>query len=182
MKRQAWLFAGCAALVVMGCTTTGEDEIKKWMANERANAKPKVPPIAPPKQFKPETYGNADKPDPFSNQKLTQALRNEVAQTNAHNNSALVEPELARRKEPLEAIPLDTMTLVGNITQAGRLVALVKVDSFLYQIKLGAYLGQNYGKVIKITETELTLREIVQDAAGTWVERMQTLSLQERGK
>ena len=111
-----------------------------------------------------------------------QALRNEVAQTNAQNNSALVEPELARRKEPLEAVPLDTMTLLGNITQAGRLVALIKVDSLLYQIKLGAYLGQNYGKVIKITETEVTLREIVQDAAGTWVERMQTLTLQERGK
>ncbi|MEN9473138.1 MAG: hypothetical protein RLZZ495_1227 [Pseudomonadota bacterium] len=182
MKRQAWLFAGCATLVIMGCTTTSEDEIKKWMTDQRSNIKPKVTPIPPPKQFKPETYGNADKPDPFSSQKLTQALRNEVAQTNAQNNSALVEPELARRKEPLEAVPLDTMTLLGNITQAGRLVALIKVDSLLYQIKLGAYLGQNYGKVIKITETEVTLREIVQDAAGTWVERMQTLTLQERGK
>jgi type IV pilus assembly protein PilP len=167
---------------VMGCTTTGEDEIKKWMGEEKGRIRPQVKPISPPKQFKPETYANADKPDPFSNQKLTQALRNEVAQTNVHNNSALVEPELARRKEPLEAVPLDTMSLVGNITQAGRLVALVKVDNFLYQIKLGAYLGQNYGKVMKITETEVTLREIVQDAAGTWIERVQTLSLQERGK
>lgn len=182
MKGLAWLFAGIGVLVVVGCSTSGEDEIRKWMQEERGRTKPQVKPIAPPKQFKPETYGNADKPDPFSNQKLTQALRNEVAQTNAQNNSALVEPELARRKEPLEAVPLDTMALVGNIQQGGKLVALVKVDNFLYQIKQGAYLGQNYGKVVKITETEITLREIVQDAAGTWVERMQTLSLQERGK
>ena len=182
MEQRTWIFVGLMALVVVGCTTTGEDETRKWMAEERGRARPKVKPISPPKQFKPETYANTDKPDPFSNQKLSQALRNEVAQTNAQNNSALVEPELARRKEPLEAVPLDTMVLMGNITQAGKLVALVKVDTFLYQIKQGAYLGQNYGKVIKITETEVTLREIVQDAAGTWVERMQTLSLQERGK
>lgn len=182
MKLWVWFLAGMVIFITAGCSMTGEEDVKKWMSDVKIEIKPFVKPISPPKQFKPETYGNADKADPFSNQKLTQALRNEVAQTNAQNNSALVAPELVRRKEPLEAIPLDTMILVGNITQAGRLVALVKIDNFLYQVKLGAYLGQNYGKVVKITETEVTLREVVQDAAGTWVERMQTLGLQERAK
>ena len=61
-------------------------------------------------------------------------------------------------------------------------VALVKVDALLYQVRLGSYLGQNYGKVTKISETEVTLREIVQDAVGEWIERSGTLLLQEGTK
>jgi len=61
-------------------------------------------------------------------------------------------------------------------------VALVKVDNLLYQVRVGNHLGQNYGRVTKITETEVSLREIVQDAAGEWIERTATLQLQERTK
>ena len=97
-------------------------------------------------------------------------------------NGALVAPELARRKEPLESFPLDAMSVVGSIYKAGQPVVLVKVDNLLYQVKLGAYLGQNYGRVTKISETEVTLREIVQDAVGEWIERVATLQLQEKTK
>jgi len=93
-----------------------------------------------------------------------------------------VAPELARRKEPLEAFPLDSMALVGSLVRAGQPVALVKVDSLLYQVRPGNYLGQNYGRVTKINETEVTLREIVQDAVGEWIERTATLQLQEKSK
>jgi type IV pilus assembly protein PilP len=74
------------------------------------------------------------------------------------------------------------MALVGSIVKGGLPVALVKVDNLLYQVKLGNYLGQNFGRVTKINETEVTLREIVQDAVGEWIERAATLQLQERSK
>ena len=61
-------------------------------------------------------------------------------------------------------------------------MALLTVDKLLYQVQVGAYLGQNYGRVMKIAETEVTLREIVQDAAGEWIERATTLQLQEKSK
>jgi type IV pilus assembly protein PilP len=93
-----------------------------------------------------------------------------------------VAPELVRRKEALEAFPLDAVTMVGSYVQAGRPVALVMVDSLLYQVRPGNYLGQNYGKVNKISETEVILREIVQDAVGEWIERPAKLQLQERSK
>ena len=72
--------------------------------------------------------------------------------------------------------------MVGSFSRQGQPVALVKVDSLLYQVKPGNYLGQNYGRVVKIAETEITLREIVQDAVGEWIERPATLQLQERSK
>ena len=79
-------------------------------------------------------------------------------------------------------MPLDVMSMVGSIVKDGRPMALVKVDNLLYQIRAGNYLGQNYGLVTKVNETEVRLREIVQDASGEWTERPATLQLQERTK
>jgi type IV pilus assembly protein PilP len=166
--------------LLTGCGASKEDDIRKWMADERNQTRPKVQPIPAPKQFRPEAYMNAATTEPFSREKLTQALKRDSAQVVA--NGALVAPELARRKEPLEAFPLDSMGLVGSIVKEGQPVALVKVDNLLYQVKQGNYLGQNFGKVVKISETEVTLREIVQDAVGEWIERVATLQLQERSK
>jgi type IV pilus assembly protein PilP len=174
-----WLALALTALLA-GCGSSSEDELRQWIVEERNQTRPKVAPIPAPKQFVPEAYTNTAAIEPFSNVKLAQALKRESSQ--AVTNGALVAPELARRKEPLEAFPLDAMSLVGNLTKAGQPVALVKVDNLLYQVKLGNYLGQNYGKVIKITETQVTLREIVQDAVGEWIERAATLELQERAK
>jgi len=167
-------------LPLFGCGSANEEDIRQWMVDERNQSKPKVEPISAPKQFKPESYTNTTAVEPFSKEKLTQALKRDSAQVAA--NAALVAPELARRKQPLEAFPLDSMNLVGSITKAGEPVALVKVDNLLYQVKLGSYLGFNYGRVTKISETEVTLREIVQDAVGEWIERIASLQLQERSK
>ena len=115
--------------------------------------------------------------DPFSTQKLTVALKQEARQPNS-----AISAELNRRKEPLEAYPLDSMSMVGSVNRKGAPYALLRVDNLLYQVKAGDYLGQNYGKIMKITETEIELREIVQDAAGEWTERPTTLQLQETAR
>jgi type IV pilus assembly protein PilP len=169
---------GVACLVVLaGCTTSGEDELQAWMQSERNTIKPQVKPIPEPTKFIPQTYGGEQRMSPFSGEKLASAMRGSPSTIVV--NSALIEPELNRRKQPLEAYPLDTMSMVGSIRSQGQLVALVKVDSLLYQVRTGSYLGQNYGRVNKITETEVTLREIVQDSAGEWTERSAALQIQE---
>ena len=168
------------SIALVGCGSSREDDVRAWMVQERNQTKPRVAPINAPKQFVPEPYTNAAAIEPFSNLKLTQALKQDSSQ--AASNGALVAPELARRKEPMEAFPLDAMVLVGSIVKAGQPLALVKVDNLLYQVKPGNYLGLNFGKVTKISETEVTLREIVQDAVGEWIERVATLQLQERSK
>jgi type IV pilus assembly protein PilP len=57
----------------------------------------------------------------------------------------------------------------------------LRVDGLLYQVKVGDYVGQNYGRILRISEADLVLREVVQDAAGEWIERNSTLQLLERG-
>ena len=71
------------------------------------------------------------------------------------------------------------MTMVGLMDRAGRKVALIRVDKLLYQVGIGQYLGQNFGRITQINEHEILLREIAQDAAGDWVERPAALQLQE---
>jgi type IV pilus assembly protein PilP len=168
------------ALLVSACMGSDDDDLVQWMSEQKAQTKPNVVPISEPKKFKPESYTQVSAVEPFSREKLTQALRRDSSQV--ASNGALVAPELARRKEPLEAFPLDSMALVGSLVRAGQPVALVKVDALLYQVRPGNYLGQNYGRVTKISETEVNLREIVQDAVGEWIERTATLQLQEKSK
>ena len=169
-----------AALALGACSSANHEEIQQWMTTQRNQAKPQLQPIPEPKRFAPQTYTQEAALEPFNSKKLTQALRSDSAQTVANAN--LVAPELARRREPLESFPLDAMTMVGSLQKGGQPVALLRVDTLLHQVRLGNYLGQNYGRITKVTESEVVLREIVQDAAGEWIERSATLQLQERSK
>lgn len=162
------LLAGCGA---------ENEELQDWMERQRREAKPNVSPLTPPKKFEAQPYSSAQAVDPFSNQKLTVAVKAEARQPNS-----MLGAELNRRKEPLEAYPLDSMTMVGSVAKQARPFALLRVDNLLYQVKLGDHIGQNYGRIVKITETQIELREIVQDAAGEWIERPTTLQLQEKAR
>jgi type IV pilus assembly protein PilP len=165
---------GCIGLA--GCAP-GEDELREWMEQQRRVAKPDVPPLTAPKKFDPQQYAGADKVEPFSSQKLTVALKQEARQVNS-----LLASELNRRKEALEAFPLDSMSMVGSVHRDGRQYGLLRVDNLLYHVKVGDHIGQNYGRIMKISETDIGLREIVQDAAGEWVERNTNLQLQEKAR
>jgi type IV pilus assembly protein PilP len=167
-------------LVVSGCSASGEDELQAWMKEQRNASKPRIEPLPEPSKFAPQAYNQGGSIEPFSSQKLTQALKRDSNQTSS--NAALIAPELSRRKEPLEALPLDSVSMVGSLIRGGSPVALVKVDNLIYQVRVGNHLGQNYGLITKVTETGIFLREIVQDAAGEWIERTAALQLLEGSK
>jgi type IV pilus assembly protein PilP len=179
MTKHVWGVPLIAALAVLaGCDGGGQEEVQTWMADERARTKPQVEPIPEPKKFVPLDYSQDRSTDPFSKEKLTQALKRESTQS--AQSAALIAPEMARRREPLESYPLDAMKMVGSLVKQGQPVALLRVDNLLHQVRPGNYLGQNYGRITKVTDSEVVLRELVQDATGEWTERTSTLQLQER--
>ena len=170
------LVAGAALLALTACSGE-QQELSAWVAQQREEVKPSVQPILPPKKFNPQAYLMADAVEPFSTQKLTVAIKQEARQPNS-----LLSAEINRRPEPLESYPLDSVSMVGSVTKKNTPFALLKVDKLLYQVKLGDYIGQNYGKIIKITENDVSLREIVQDASGEWTERISSIQLQEKAR
>jgi len=180
MMKSRIIASSLVLVALAGCSGSEHEDVQQWMAQQRAVTKPKVDPIPEPKKFSPQAYTQDGNTEPFSNQKLAQALKQDSSQAGA--SSALLTPELNRRKEPLEGFPLDAMIMVGSLLKQGQPVALVKVENLLYQVRPGNYLGQNYGRITKVNETEVVLRELVQDASGEWVERPATLQLQERSK
>lgn len=175
MKPQQHLAVIACAALLAGCGAE-LDELRGWMEQQKREVKPNVSPLSPPRKFDPQPYVGVDGVEPFSNQKLAVALKRDERAP-----SSLLASELNRRKEPLESYPLDSMSMVGSMNRLGRPYALLKVDGLLYQVKPGDYIGQNYGRILKIGEGEIVLREVVQDAAGEWIERNSTLQLAERG-
>jgi type IV pilus assembly protein PilP len=100
-------------------------------------------------------------------------------QQQARASTSSIRPDLDRRRETLEGFPLDQVRMVGMMRQSGTNVALLETSGATHLIRVGNYVGQNFGLVTRILETEVQLKEIVQDAAGEWVERPAKLELQE---
>jgi type IV pilus assembly protein PilP len=170
MKR---LLVPAALLILAGCSTEG-DELKRFVRDSEKGVPRRIDPLPAVKPFEPFAYEGFDLPDPFRPRKL--AAPKEGA-------GGGVAPDLNRRKEPLEAFPLEQLKMVGTLTQNKQTYALVRADKTLYRVRKGNYMGQNFGLITDVTETEIKLKEIVQDSAGDWTERQSVLPLlEEPGK
>ena len=160
--------------VVSGCSSE-LDELKTFVRESEKGLPRRIEPLPAVKPFEPFTYEGFDLPDPFQPRKLAPPKEGGAA--------GGVAPDLNRRKEPLEAFPLEQLKMVGTLSQAGETYALVRADKTLYRVKKGHYMGQNFGLITQVTETEIKLKEIVQDSAGDWAERQSVLPLlEEAGK
>ena len=165
-----------SSLMLVACTNRGVSEVQQWMADVRKNTPVSVPPLSEPKHFEPFTYPSQDQVDPFSTVKLNVLLEKLRAITGKG-----LQPNLNRRKEPLEEYPLDSIKMVGTIQKAGLIYALLQTKEApaIFQVKMGNYIGQNFGMITAITESSVELKEVVLDASGEWVERNTKLELQE---
>jgi type IV pilus assembly protein PilP len=168
----------CLALValVASCGASDEKQIREWMAEVRASMKPTTQPVPEPKQFAPYAYEGRGAVDPFDPQKIVMAV---ARQQQARVSASAIKPDLERRRETLEGFPLDQIRMVGMMRKGGANVALLETNGATHLVRVGNYVGQNFGLITRISETEVHLKEIVQDAAGEWVERPAKLELQE---
>jgi type IV pilus assembly protein PilP len=155
-------------LGLSGCGGGDMDDLKTFVAETGKDLQGKIEPLPEVKLYEPFSYNAFDLPDPFKPRKLSMG------------GGGGMQPDLNRPKEPLEAFSLETLKMVGVLSQNGVVNAVIKTpDNAIYHIKKGNYVGQNFGLVTQISDSEVTLREIVQDSAGDWSERTSTLILQE---
>jgi type IV pilus assembly protein PilP len=157
----------CASFVVAGCGGDSHQDLRAWMADQGKNVKGKIEPLPQVQPYEPFTYNAFDLPDPFKPRKI---------EPNRGNNQ--LAPDMTRRKEPLEAFPLESLTMVGTMQQGKTMFAIVRTpERDIFQVRPGNYLGQDYGVVTAITDNEIRLKELVQDSAGDWTERTSALQL-----
>ena len=177
MRRPHILLVLAAVFGLSACSDAGQDDLRAWMDAEKARMKPRVQPVPPPEVFVPVQYGATDTVEPMDAQRVTLA----IARANQRAASSL-QPDMDRRREPLESFPLDAIRYVGSLEQNRQRFALLRVDRSIYQVRVGNHIGQNFGLITEISETQITLKELVQDAVGDWSERISTLELQEKAK
>ena len=172
MKRLA--LASLVIGVLGGCSSE-MDDLKRFVRESDKGLPRRIDPLPAVKPFEPFTYEGFDLPDPFKPRKLT-------ANKDGGAGGGLA-PDLNRRKEPLEAFPLEQLKMVGTLSQGPDNYALVRADKTLYRVKKGNYMGQNFGLITDVSDSEIKLKEIVQDSAGDWAERQSVLPLlEEAGK
>lgn len=163
------------AAALAACGSSEHADIKKWMNDQTKNMKGQVSKTEEPKKFAAFKYESDKAIDPFNSVKI--ALVAETKKGAAAGTG--LKPDLDRPKEVLEAFSLENILMVGMMKQKAVFFGIVKVETNLHRVKVGNYMGQNFGIITGITETEITLKEIVQDGGGDWIERVSTLQLQE---
>lgn len=156
-----------ASLGLSACTGSGMDDLNRFITDPGEGLRGKIEPLPEIKPFESFAYNAFDLPDPFKPRKLLPS-----------KGSGGLQPDLARGKEKLEEYPLENLKMVGTLNQNNITYGLVKTsDGSLYRVKIGNYMGQNFGIITKITETELVMTEIVQDITGNWTERNTSINL-----
>lgn len=171
-----------ALLVLAGCGDPRPQQTAAWMAAERAKLQPRIDALPAPRSHEAEVFTGEGRLDPFNPQRLGKLAQPAAPSPGQGAPSALMAREMARHKEVLESFPLASMVMVGSLQRGGQPVALVQAGGALHQVRVGHYLGQNYGRVTRITEHDIALREMVPDTAGGWTQRMTRLAMQEGSK
>ena len=166
-----YLISVFACAMLSACSSEKHSELRAFVKESDNLPRGRIPPLPEVKPYRPVEYAAFDLTDPFKPRKIEPPKGATLA--------GGVQPDVNRRREPLEAYPLEALKMVGVLKQRG-FFALVKTpDNNLFQVKSGNYLGQNFGRITEISDAAIKLREIVQDSNGNWEEKDQTLLLQE---
>ena len=172
MNFKSALFIASCTLLLGGCSGEEHSDLREFVKESDKMPGGRIPPLPDVKPYEPFAYNAYDLTDPFKSRKI------EPPKTTAKGG---IQPDFNRQREALEAFPLENLAMVGTLQQKGQVFALVRApDKGLYRVSSGNYLGQNFGKIVGITETDIKLKEIVQDSGGNWEVKEQALMLQEQ--
>lgn len=162
-----------AALVVgvMACSSSDHADLDKYVAEVKARKAGRITPLPEFKSYESYLYMPEQLRDPF-------VPGVEEAQISMAAGGP--QPDLARSREPLESFPLDALKFVGHLEQQGEMWAIVTApDGYVYRVQEGNYIGQNYGRIVRISESQISILEMVPNTLGGWFERDATLAVAE---
>lgn len=169
MINKYYLFLTGLVILVAGCAENTYSDLEEFVNQSGEGLRGVVEPLPEILKITQFTYEAFEMPSPFSSKKNNQVKENQGS----------IQPDLKRRKEVLESFPLENLAMVGTLQRDQQIYALIKApDSTLHRVKVGNYLGQNFGLITGISEAEIRLREIIQDSTSDWTEHPSTLMLQ----
>jgi len=164
-----------ALVGLFGCGNDDVSDLQKYIQDVKSRPKGPIDPLPETKIVESFLFKPDGLRDPFRpSERVMEDHGSEIASTGG------IRPDTERRKEELEAYSLDTLRMVGTLTDQQGLWGLVKTkDGTIHSVQEGNHMGQNYGKITTIREDRIELTEIVPDKPGTWREQQATLALAE---
>lgn len=171
MKRV--LVLACAA-VLAACGGEQHSDLKKELNDMTKGLRGRVDPLPQVRPYEPVPYQAESEVDPFRPGRIEVATQGTTGVATSGPK-----PDLDRPKEALEAFPLESIQMVGSLTQGRETYGLVKAGPNLYRVRKGNYMGQNFGVITGIDEVQISMKELIQEGSGEWVERASSLQLQE---
>jgi Tfp pilus assembly protein PilP len=122
-----------------------------------ASARPRFDPFSAPMESAAPVVRESEPP----------ALKDPLADVPEHWR-----PEFLRERQPLEALPLRDLIFAGTLRQGASWLALIRGRDAVHTVKVGDYLGPDLGRVQRIDEDGLDLRELRRDGSGRWTEHL----------
>jgi type IV pilus assembly protein PilP len=165
-------------LTIAGCSSDKLSDLRNYVESVKAKPGGRVEPIPEVKPFESFTYRPGGRKSPFE----PWGLNAGIGRTSGAAAGG-IHPDMNRRREALEAFPLDSLHMVGTLAQKDGVWAIIKApDGLVYRVSRNNYLGQNHGRITKISEDKVELVEIVPDGLGGWQERQASLVLAEKSQ
>ncbi|HHO67593.1 MAG TPA: pilus assembly protein PilP [Gammaproteobacteria bacterium] len=162
-------------LSLAACSSSNTEDLQTYVEQVKSRQHARIDPLPEFAPYETYLYQASNARDPFTPPSYSRPSRGRAV---ASNNG--LAPDLNRAREPLESEPLDSLRMVGTLEKAGDTWALIRMsDSTIHRVQPGNYVGQNYGKIVRITESEVEVTEIVPDGLGGWMERQASLALSE---
>ncbi|OFZ69227.1 MAG: pilus assembly protein PilP [Betaproteobacteria bacterium RBG_16_56_24] len=166
------IYLASLLLLLAGCGGEEFQDLRDFVKNSGADMRGKIEPPPEVKPYENFAYNNdGGLPDPFKPRK---------EETRPGGSLGINQPDLDRPKEALEDFPLESLKLVGYLYRNKIGYAVIRAtDGKLHRVKAGNYIGPNFGLIKEVTETEVIIKEMLQDSAGEWTERISSLQLLE---
>lgn len=175
--KQIVLISLCAALAA--CSGGEHEDLKQWMAENTKDLRGNVPKLPEVRPYQPVPYEVEGMLDPFKPNKIEP----ESKYKQAAGKGGAFQPDFEARElrnSMLEKYPIESLKMIGFLNVNTRPMAVIQVDNKVKQVKVGDYIGLDFGMVTQISDKEVVLRELIQDSAGDWSERKSSLYLQSK--
>jgi len=166
------LVLGMGLLSLNGCSSReSQSELDNYIAKVKSQAVEKIEPLPDVEPYQNFSYTAGDLRSPFAPFDFQKNINNSLGGNGLH-------PDMNRRKEVLEAYPLDALRMIGTLEKQGKRWAIIKdSDGTIHRVSVGNYIGQNYGRIDLVQEDKVIITEIIPDGKGGWIKRKANLTL-----
>ena len=166
------LLAAAAAAATLSACGGGQDDLRAYIDEVKARPSGRIEPLPQVKPAPTFVYAASGRRSPF--------MPDTPQQRASGDPNAIQGPDPNRPREFLEQFPLDTLAMVGTLASPSRNsnFGLVQTsDGLIHRVAVGNHMGQNYGRVMTITDSEIQLVEIISDGLGGFLERPAAVGL-----